>query len=215
MRRSLIFLAVLVAVPLVMTGCATKKYVQTETQAVASRVDDVEAQVEENQTRLDQQEQKIGDVNSKAEGASQQATEASKTAQEALQRAQEAGKLAEGKLLYEEVLTDNDVKFGFESAKLSEGATAAIDAFAEKLKTQNKGVYIEIQGHTDSTGSESYNETLGLQRAEAVMQYLNREHDFPLHRMNVISYGESEPIADNNTREGRAQNRRVSLVVLN
>lgn len=215
MRRSLIFLAVLVAVPVLMTGCATKKYVQTETQAVASRVDDVEAQVEENQTRLDQQEQEIGQVDSKAEGASQQATEASKTAQEALDRAQEAGKLAEGKLLYEQVLTDNDVKFGFESANLSDSAKAAIDEFAEGLKSENKGVYIEIQGHTDSTGPENYNETLGLQRAEAVMRYLNREHDFPLHRMNVISYGESEPIADNNTREGRSQNRRVSLVVLN
>lgn len=215
MRRALIISTVLVAIPLVMTGCATKKYVQSETQAVASRVDDVEAQVEENQTRLDQQDQKIGQVDSKAEGASQEAMKASKTAQEALDRAQEAGKLAEGKLLYEEVLTDNDVKFGFESAKLSDSAKAAIDAFAQKLKAENKGVYIEIQGHTDSTGSESYNETLGLQRAEAVMQYLNREHDFPLHRMNVISYGEAEPIADNNTREGRSQNRRVSLVVLN
>lgn len=214
MRRSLILLAVLVAVPLVMTGCATKKYVQGETQAVASRVDDVEAQVEENQTRLDSHEQQINQVNSKAEGASHEAMEASKTAKEALQRAQEAGKLAEGKLLYEEVLTDNDVKFGFESATLSDSAKAAIDQFAQRLKAENKGVYIEIQGHTDSTGPEDYNQMLGLQRAEAVMRYLNSAHDFPLHRMNVISYGESEPIADNNTREGRAQNRRVSLVVL-
>lgn len=214
MRRSLILLAVLVAVPLVMTGCATKKYVQTETQAVASRVDDVEGQVEENQTRLDQQEQQIGQVDSKAESAANAASEASKTAQEALERAQEAGKLAEGKLLYEEVLTDNDVKFGFESSKLSDEAKAAIDEFANKLKQENKGVYIEIQGHTDTSGSESYNEQLGLERAEAVMRYLNQEHGVPLHRMNVISYGESEPIADNSTREGRSQNRRVTLVVL-
>jgi peptidoglycan-associated lipoprotein len=214
MRRSLILLTVLVAVPLVMTGCATKKYVQGETQAVASRVDDVEAQVEENQTRLDSHEQQINQVDSKAEGASHEAMEASKTAKEALQRAQEAGKLAKGKLLYEEVLTDNDVKFGFESATLSDSAKAAIDQFAQRLKAENTGVYIEIQGHTDSTGPEDYNRMLGLQRAEAVMRYLNSAHDFPLHRMNVISYGESEPIADNNTREGRAQNRRVSLVVL-
>jgi len=214
MRRSLIYLAALVAVPLVMTGCATKKYVQGETQAVSSRVDDVEGQVEENQTRLDQQDQRIGQVDSKAESASSAASEASKTAKEALQRAQEAGKLAEGKLLYEEVLTDNDVKFGFESSKLSDEAKAAIDEFANKLKRENKGVYIEIQGHTDNSGSESYNEALGLERAEAVMRYLNQEHGVPLHRMNVISYGESEPITDNSTREGRSQNRRVTLVVL-
>jgi len=215
MRRSLIFLAIVIVVPLVLTGCATKKYVQTETQAVASRVDDVEAQVEENQTRLDQQEQQIGQVDSKAESASESASEASKTAQEALERADKAGKLAEGKLLYETVLTDNDVKFGFESAKLSDEAKAALDEFASQLKAENKGVYIEIQGHTDTSGPEHYNEMLGLQRAKAVHDYLNQEHGFPLHRMNVISYGESEPIADNGTREGRSQNRRVTLVVLN
>lgn len=214
MKRSFILLAVLVAVPLVLSGCATKKYVQGETQVISTRVDDVEAQVEENQSRLDRQDQKIGQVEGKADSATSAANEASRTAQEALTRAQEAGKLAEGKLLYEEVLTDNEVKFGFESSNLSDEAKGAIDTFAEKLKMENQGVYIEIQGHTDSSGSESYNEKLGLDRAEAVMRHLNQAHDFPLHRMNVISYGESEPIADNGSREGRSQNRRVTLVVL-
>jgi peptidoglycan-associated lipoprotein len=182
------------------TGCATKKYVRQETGTVNSRVDDVQGQVEEAQTRLNTHDQQIG--------------EASKTAQDALRRATEAGKLAEGKFLYETVLTDEKVKFGFDTSDLSPEGQAAIDEFAENLKSQNKNVYIEIQGHTDSVGSEKYNEELGLLRAESVRRYLNQKHGFPLHRINVISYGESAAVADNNTREGRGQNRRVALVVL-
>jgi outer membrane protein OmpA-like peptidoglycan-associated protein len=182
------------------TGCATKKFVRGETQAVHTRVDEVEGQVEEAQTRIGRNEQQIG--------------EASRTAQEALQRAQEAGKLAEGKLLYETVLTDDKVKFGFDVAKLSPEAQSALDTFANQLVQEGRGVYIEIQGHTDATGSEDYNEQLGLERAETVRRYLSQQHKFPLHRINVISYGETAAVADNKSREGRAQNRRVALVVL-
>jgi hypothetical protein len=100
-------------------GCATKKYVRGETQAVQTRVDEVQGQVEEAQTRIGRNEQAIG--------------EASRTAQDALQRATEAGKLAEGKLLYETVLTDEKVKFGFDVAELSPEAKAALDEFANGL----------------------------------------------------------------------------------
>lgn len=200
MKMKLCIVALSLAALVGTTGCATKKYVKQETGAVNTRVDDVQGQVEEAQTRLNTHDQQIGDV--------------SKTAQDALRRAQEAGKLAEGKFLYETVLTDDKVKFAVDTADLSPEGQAAIDEFAGQLKSENKNVYIEIQGHTDSTGSEKYNEELGLLRAEAVRRYLNQKHGFPLHRINVISYGESAGVADNNTREGRSQNRRVALVVL-
>lgn len=189
------------------TGCATKKYVREQTKVVDTRVDGVQGQVEEAQTRLATHDRQIGEAQTTA-------TNASKTAQEALQRAQEAGLLAQGKFLYETVLTDDKVKFGFNRKVLSPEAQAELDAFAERLKGENKGVFIEIQGHTDNVGAAAYNTQLGEGRAEAVRDYLNKKHKFPLHRMNVISYGEEEPVADNNSREGRAQNRRVALVVL-
>lgn len=200
MRNKLWMVALALIVAMFATGCATKKYVREETGAVGTRVDNVQGQVEEAQTRLNTHERQIG--------------ETSKTAQEALQRAMDAGKLAEGKLLYETVLTDEKVKFGIDAAELSSESQAALDEFASQLKSQNAGVYIEIQGHTDSTGSEKYNEELGLLRAEAVRRYLSQQHQFPLHRMNVISYGETASVSDNSTREGRSQNRRVALVVL-
>ena len=190
----------LVAALIGTTGCATKKYVKQETGTVNTRVDEVQGQVEQAQTRLDTHDRQIGDI--------------SKTAQDALRRAQEAGKLAEGKFLYETVLTDEKVKFGFDTSDLSPEARAALDEFAARIKQENKNVYIEIQGHTDSVGSAKYNEELGLLRAESVRRYLNQSQNFPLHRINVISYGKTSPVADNKTREGRAQNRRVALVVL-
>jgi outer membrane protein OmpA-like peptidoglycan-associated protein len=139
---------------------------------------------------------------------------ASGTALDALERAKAAGKLAEGKLLYEVVLNSDKVTFPFEKAELTENSREALDEVAQQLKADDKNVYIEIQGHTDSSGAEATNLALGERRAEAVRRYLNMEHGIPLHRMSVISYGESSPITDNNSRESRAQNRRVNLVVL-
>jgi outer membrane protein OmpA-like peptidoglycan-associated protein len=111
------------------------------------------------------------------------------------------------------VLSDDKVKFGFDKAELSAEAKSALDAFADKLKADNKNVYVEVQGHTDNVGSEEYNFQLGEKRAEATRRYLSMK-GVPLNRLSTISYGEAEPVADNSTRDGRNQNRRVVLVVL-
>lgn len=195
------------AAALLATGCATKKYVGEEVATVNQRVDDVQGQVEENQTGIRGNRDAI-----RRQG--QDIQSASKTAQEALERAVAAGKLAEGKFLYEVALTDDKVRFAFDKAELSDEAVGALDEFADQLKQDNRDVYIEIQGHTDAIGGEEYNYSLGLERAEAVRRYLNLHGGVPLHRMSVISYGETAPVADNANREGRAQNRRVVLVVL-
>lgn len=200
-------LCALVSVALLASGCATKKYVGEEVGAVNTRVDDVEGQVEQNQTGVRENRSRI-------DRQGKEIASASRTAQEALERATEAGKLAQGKFLYEVALTDDQVHFAFDRAELSGDAQTALDNFAERLRGDNRPVYVEIQGHTDSVGSEEYNYKLGLDRAEAVRRYLNMQGGFPLHRMSVISYGESAPVNDNNTRDARSQNRRVVLVVL-
>ena len=86
-------------------------------------------------------------------------------------------------------------------------------SFPGSPKTQ-KGGFIEIEGHTDNAGAKDFNQRLGLERAEHVKRYLYEQHQVPLHKINVISYGEDKPIAPNNTRDGRAQNRRVVIRVL-
>ncbi|MEO7793420.1 MAG: OmpA family protein [Thermoanaerobaculia bacterium] len=206
MKRMNLAVTVVMLTAMAGWGCATKKYVAGEVGQVGTRVDGVQTQVEDAQTKIKVHEGRI----TKNENDT---AEASKTAKEALDRAVAAGRLAEGKLLYETVLSDDKVKFGFDKAVLSDEARAALDAFAAQLKTENRNVYVEVQGHTDNVGGELYNEKLGKQRAEAVEEYLAKQ-GIPLFRIESISYGESEPVADNKTREGRAQNRRVVLVVL-
>jgi outer membrane protein OmpA-like peptidoglycan-associated protein len=199
------------AVAMLAAGCASHKFVRKhdeETRAkVGQEIESVSGQVEDVQSDVVQLEGTVGEHGEKIAGLS-------RTSQEALDRAIAAGKLAEGKFLYETVLSDDKVQFGFEQAVLSEEATTELDRFAEQLAESNQNVYVEIQGHTDASGEEEYNLVLGERRAESVRRYLSLEHDIPLHRMATISYGERAPLAENSTREGRAQNRRVSLVVL-
>ena len=173
-------------------GCATKKYVNEQVSAVDTRVSDVSTRVGEHDTKI--------------------ATLDTQT-KEALQRAEAAGKLAEGKFVYSEVLSDDSMKFGVSKATLSPEAQARLDAFVDKLKTDNRNVYVEVQGHTDATGSKQANYRLGEERAEVVRRYLN-QHGVALNRIGTISYGADAPVAPNNNRAGRSANRRVVLIVL-
>ena len=173
-------------------GCATKKYVAEQVGALATRVDGVSTHVT-------------------AQDASLAGLDA--TAREALQRAQAAGKLAEGKFVYSMVLSDDSMKFPVSKASLSPEAQARLDAFVDKLKADNRNVYVEVQGHTDATGSKEGNYRLGGERAETVRRYLN-EHGVALNRIGTISYGADAPAAPNVNRTGRQANRRVVLIVL-
>jgi outer membrane protein OmpA-like peptidoglycan-associated protein len=173
-------------------GCATKDYVNEHVGAVDAKVSATQAQVDQHQTHLAQLDQSTKD---------------------ALDRATAAGKLAEGKFLYSMVLSDDSVKFPVDSSKLSPEAQDRLTAFADKLKNDNRNVYLEIQGHTDSKGADMLNQRLGENRAEAVRLYMN-QHGVPLNRMATISYGKQDPVANNKTRSGRAQNRRVVLIVM-
>jgi peptidoglycan-associated lipoprotein len=212
MRKSLlVVLAVGLVVTLGVSGCATKTYVQ-EQVANAAKVQD--AKIGEVQKQVEATQMDVTNLKKSDAAQNQQLAQLSDTAKEALTRANEANKLANHTFLYEVTLTDDAVHFGFDRSDLSADAKAALDAFAKKVKDENKNVYIEIQGNTDSIGSDAYNLQLGQARAEAVLRYLAIQHGFPLVRLSAISYGKFKPIADNKTAEGRAKNRRVTLVVM-
>ncbi len=177
---------------MVLGGCATEDYVKKNVGVVQTQVTDVQAKQQAQGTRLDQLDQNTRD---------------------AMSRAEAAGKLAEGKFLYSMVLSDDSVKFPLDSSKLSDEAQTRLADFVTKLTSDNKNVYVEIQGHTDATGDNATNMRLGEARAEAVRLFMNRK-GVPLNRMATISYGDTSPVAPNNTRDGRAQNRRVVLIVM-
>jgi outer membrane protein OmpA-like peptidoglycan-associated protein len=213
------------AAALALGGCASKEYVHEYVagaiKPVNERIDGVEKRVAGTEGGVQSVGQRVDGVDAALKDHGERIAkneaaiaELSKTAKEALDRATAAGKLAEGKFVQEVVLTDDQLRFGNSKAVLSKEAKAVLDDFAKRLKDDNKNVYIEIQGHTDSRGEEPYNLKLGEERANAVRHYLNASGGLPLHRMSVISYGESKPVADNKVRAGREQNRRVTLVVL-
>jgi peptidoglycan-associated lipoprotein len=186
-----------------LTACATKTYVGEEvaksSATTEKRINDVESQVEATQTKVKAHDTKLAELDS--------------ATREALERAQQAGKLAEGKFVYALVLSDDAAKFPVNKYEISKEAEEQLNAFAERLKAENKNVYLEIQGHTDSTGSDDYNMKLGEARAEAVRRYLNKQ-GVALNRMSTISYGANEPVESNKTKDGRAKNRRVVVIVL-
>ena len=205
-------------------GCATKKFVTTSveesSQKINSRVDEVSKSVEETQEKTRQNEAKINQVDQKAAAAGDKAGAAGQSAAAAQQSADSAGMKADAadkatkKLVYSVVLSDAQGDFAFGKAMMSDTMTAAIDQLVSKLTANPQGTYIEIEGYTDSVGPSAGNMRLGMQRAEAVRDYLHQKHMIPLQKMSVVSFGEKDPAAPNTTAAGRAQNRRVVIKVL-
>lgn len=192
------------------TGCATKKYVLGEVATMDQKVEGMETAVEENQKRIKEHDERLASLGSLI---TEHQSELNQQKSELDGKISEVRRFAQGKLILQEIIRNDEAKFEFESYELSDGAKVALDKLVEILIAQNKGLYLEIQGHADSTGPEDWNLFLGRKRAEAVMEYLHNKYHIPLHRMEVISYGSDKPIADNSTREGRSQNRRVVILV--
>ena len=220
MRKSLIAASLIAFTVAVAPACATKKFVRTEVGNVNSKVDTLSGTVEDTQERTKRNEERIGTVDQKAEAAARSAQQAQSAADAASAKANEvngrvdAVEAANRKLIYTVTLSEDEGNFKFGKSELPDEAKAKLDEMISQMKANPQNVFIEIEGHTDNVGSKQMNYELGLERANAVRQYLYEQHQIPLHKMNVISYGEEKPVSPNNTRQGRAQNRRVVIKVL-
>ena len=215
-------------------ACASKGFVREEVGTVNSKVDTLGTTVEQTQQRVGQNEARIGAVDQKAEAAGKAASDARSAATDARGAADKAAATASAvggrvdtvatevaasaaaarRLIFTVTLSEDQGNFTFGKAELPEAARTRVDQMIDQLKANPQNVFIEIEGHTDNVGDIAINERLGLDRAEAVKRYLYEQHQVPLHKINVISYGEGKPVAPNNTRDGRAQNRRVVVKVL-
>jgi peptidoglycan-associated lipoprotein len=217
------FVSALVITGLAVVGtsaCATKKMVRQRVGEVDQKVDTLSRSVEETQQRTRTNEGRIGEVDQKAQAAAQSAQAANARAEEAYGAAgkvnarADAIEAASKRLVYEVVMSEDKGGFKFGQAKIPTDMQTQIDELVTQLKANPNGGFIEIEGHTDNVGDKLTNYKIGLDRAEAVKRYLYESQQIPLHKMNVISYGEDKPIAPNKTRDGRAQNRRVVIKVL-
>jgi len=234
------FRRLLVAIPITAlaiggsTACATKKFVRTSVGEVNDKVDSLGRSVEETQERTRKNEVAISDLDKRSQAnatavqaaqntatqagqAASQANDAARTANSAANTAgakADAVDKAQKRLIYEVVLSEDQGNFVFNKIDLPEGAKSRLDEMITQLKADPKGAYFEIEGHTDNIGGKDINEKIGMLRAESVKRYLYEQHHIPLHKMNVISYGMEKPVSPNNTKDGRAQNRRVVIKVL-
>ncbi|MGE3510362.1 MAG: OmpA family protein [Vicinamibacterales bacterium] len=223
-----ILLLVLASAVVVSPACATKKFVRTSVGEVNEKVDSLGRSVEETQERTRQNEGRIAEVDQKAQAADAKAASAGQAAQAAQTAATQAANAASSanskadmldramkRIVLEVALSEDQGNFAFGRSGLPDEAKARLDQMISQIKADPKGAYFEVEGHTDNVGDKAYNEKLGAERADAVKRYLYEQHQIPLHRINVISYGEDKPVAPNNTRAGRAQNRRIVIRVLN
>jgi peptidoglycan-associated lipoprotein len=220
MRQLVITLAAVTVMAGAGSACATKKFVRGQVDDVNGRVETLgqsleatQQQTKENAGRIVQVDQKADQANAAAKTAQSAATVAQGAAETANAKAN-AVEVASKRLIFQVVINDSQGNFKLGKADLPDDVRAKLDELANKLKSDPAGNFIEIEGHTDSTGSPAVNEKLGLARAENVKRYLYETYQIPLHKINVISYGEEKPVAPNKTREGRAQNRRVVIKVL-
>jgi outer membrane protein OmpA-like peptidoglycan-associated protein len=194
--------------------------VETRVTTSEGRLDTAEGRLtasEQNAQRLSGQLEELAAVANTARGGA-------KAAQETADQALAAAKAASA-----DIQATNDrisqidnyearqnvaVNFKVNSAILSDEAKAALDEIAAQAKNE-KGYLIQVTGYASADGSEAKNRALSERRAEAVRRYLAENHDIPLHRMiNPFGYGELKPVADNATRDGRKQNRRVEVAIL-
>ncbi len=222
------------------TGCATKRHVRAAIAPVENRVGAVEKRTTQSEADVDALEKQLSQTTEVATAAEREAKLAKTMAATADGKAVAAGQRADGaNALAEKSMTriaevetafgksidnlyenlDNfqmsraeNITFAFNKADLSKEMKEKLDSFAATVKDQKKFV-IEVQGFADIVGNASYNQELSQRRALTVARYLSAEHNIPLRRIQLLGVGSVKPVADNKTREGRMQNRRVEVKV--
>jgi outer membrane protein OmpA-like peptidoglycan-associated protein len=205
------------------TGCSTKKYVQSQTAPVIQKTNELDDQTAANNRSLQDLDKKtsagIGQAQTSAtnaqqaaNSASQSATQAQQSAQDAVNRADSLSSVVANLDSYQKV-SDISVYFGFNKSVLTKDAKQTLDGLGSQLAAQ-KSYILQLTGGTDSVGSAQYNYELSDKRAQAVVQYLATKYNVPAHRFYLIGLGKDEAVAPNANAAGRAKNRRVEVQLL-
>ena len=219
-KRITVVLALSLLVVLSSAACATKKYARNRINERVTPLEQRTGELEESSRRNTQDistlSTDINDVRGRADRAQSQADAALTRADQAGARAGTVeGAVSDLRTNLDKYSLQNTatVNFKFDSYGLTPEATESLDQLAAQIKDRQNFI-LEIQGFADATGKDTYNNQLTQKRADAVRRYLAEQHDIPLFRMHILGFGEVRAVADNNTRAGRAQNRRVEIRLL-
>jgi outer membrane protein OmpA-like peptidoglycan-associated protein len=205
------------------TGCASKNYVRTQTGPLINHTDQLDQRSADNnraihdvddraQAGISKAQSSADAANANALNATQAANSADTAANDVAHRADTLDSVVKGLDNYREV-TKTSVTFGFDKAVLTTDDKAQLDSFAGQLGTA-KSYILEVTGGTDSVGPAQYNYELSQRRADAVVQYLAAKYNIAPHRFYLIGIGKDQYVAENNTPEGRRENRRVQVRLL-
>ncbi|MBZ5577065.1 MAG: OmpA family protein [Acidobacteriia bacterium] len=221
-------------------GCATKKYISktvapietrvaaTETKNVdqdkqigthTDQIVELDRDLSRTRERLTDTDQKATAAGNSAKAADQKADGAQKAADGAAQAAAGARTLAEnlGRSVNGmnrfKMTKSETVLFRINQWTLQDDAKSRLETFAQAAAGVDRYI-VEIQGFTDKTGSAEGNEVLSQRRAQEVARYLVNEDKIPLRNMSMLGSGYAQPVADDKTRDGRKQNRRVEVRLL-
>ena len=211
------------------TGClATHKYVQSQAvQPLGAKIHDVDKKVDAKAGELDtritdldrktetgiSEAQRQADAADKAaQGANQEAVTAHQTADKGVNMASNAQNQIENIDNYQEVKAAT-VLFAFNRAQLTDDDKQQLDSLAQTFSSM-KHYAIEVKGFTDKVGSPEYNLELSRRRADTVVRYLTENGKVPLVKIHMLGFGEDLPASDNDSRDGRKQNRRVEIRVM-
>jgi outer membrane protein OmpA-like peptidoglycan-associated protein len=193
------------------------KTVETRVVPVEGRVTDAEGRLtsaEQNAQRLSGQLEELTAISNSARGGAKAAQETADAAMAGVNATNERISSLVSSLDEYEAKKGIVVNFKAGSYVLSDDAKATLDEIATQAKNE-KGFVIEVTGFASSEGKLDLNRRLSTQRADAVVRYLAENHMIPLRRIiTPFGYGVSQPIADNTTRDGRMQNRRVEVKIL-
>lgn len=234
MGRRMTYLVLSLGFPLLSFGCATKGYVREQVNAAEERTGRAIARQDEEMARQEAQlyklsgqltaeRQRIEGLDTKVWEVGLKTTEAATMAQEAKAAADQVASTmreVEARLTKKfgernryQVVETKTLTFDFGRADLKDEAITALLEVARVLK-EDVNAIVELQGHTDSVGSDQFNLQLSRARVDAVIRHLVQLHGIELHRIHAVGLGEAVPVADNKTKEGRAKNRRVMITVL-
>lgn len=201
---------------LMSTGCATKKYVRAQTSPIIEHTKQLDAQTAKNQKDIQSvnqnAQQGIDEAHGAADKAQHQAELASQQAETAQQGVNQLNGVVANIGNYKQVATVT-VNFGFAKSNLTPTEQQKLDTFAQQIGN-TKGYILALTGGTDSTGSKQYNYQLSQERAKSVERYLVAHYQIPPYKFYLIGMGKEDEVASNQTRAGRAENRRVTIQLL-
>jgi OOP family OmpA-OmpF porin len=205
------------------TGCTTKNYVKSQTGPLIQQDNDLDAKTAQDHRAITDTDQRaqagIANAQAAAATADQHAMAAGQSAESAQQSAQEAVNRVDtlqgvvANLDNYKQLSDVSVTFGFDKSVLTSEDKAQLDQVSASLQNA-RGYILEVTGGTDSVGDADYNYKLSQRRADAVVAYLETKYNIPPHKFYLIGIGKDNPVADNKTRAGRAENRRVDVKLM-